>query len=177
MAEPTEIVAGTTVKWTKSLSDYSASEGWSLTYYFFNSDNHFSVEATSSGEDFQITIDASTSANYQPGEYKWQAIVTKGTEKYVVDSGYIKVLPSPTQAVDWRSDIKKALDAIKAVIEGRATKDQASYQIAGRRLDRTPVPDLIALYDKLKKEYAKELKAEKLAKGESTGSKILIRFK
>jgi len=175
--EPKEIVAGTTVKWTKSLSDYPAGEGWSLIYYFFNANSSFSVEATASGNDFQITISANITANYTPGEYKWQAIVVKGDEKYVVDSGYVKILPNPTQAVDWRSEIKKALDAIKAVIEGRANKDQASYTIAGRRLDRTPIPDLIVLYDKLKKEFAKELKAEKLAKGESTGSKILIRFK
>lgn len=178
--EPTEIQAGDTIKWRREdLSDYPASQGWSLNYNFVGQAGRFAVAAAADGDKFAITIAAAISATYTAGIYQWVAKVSKGTESYTVDSGTCKVLPdlyAKTAALDGRSHAKKVLDSIEAVIEGRATKDQMSYQIAGRQLSRTPIADLLTLRSRYKAEYSAELKAERIKNGLDTGGRILVRF-
>lgn len=181
--EPSEIQAGDTIKWRREdLSDYPASV-WSLKYYFVGKNGLFNVTAAADGDKFAVTISAATSAAYVAGDYEWSAYVSKGSgaglERYQVDSGKLKVKPNVagyTAAYDNRSHAKKVLDAIEAVIEGRATKDQESYSIAGRQLSRTPIADLLKLRDRYKAEYRRELDAEKINNGLGTGRKILTRF-
>lgn len=55
-----------------------------------------------------------------------------------------------------------------AILKGQATKDQMAYTIAGRRLDKTPIPDLWIMHDRFKSEYQAELKAEKINNGLAT---------
>lgn len=54
------------------------------------------------------------------------------------------------------SHAKKTLAALEAVIEGRASKDQESYTIAGRQLSRTPIPDLLLLLSTYERKVARE---------------------
>ena len=94
-------------------------------------------------------------------------------------SGKIEVLEdlSAISGVhDGRTHAKKVLDAIMAVLENRATKDQESYSIAGRTLSRTPLADLQTLRDRYRGEYTQELRAEKAAKGEGHHGRVLTRF-
>ena len=58
--EPTSIIAGDTLAWTKSLADYEASL-WTLTYYL-RGPSAQTITATTSGGDF-----AGTKTAYQPG--------------------------------------------------------------------------------------------------------------
>lgn len=178
---PQFFTAGDTVKWNRNdLAAYPSST-WTLTYYFYNSAITYTVVATADGTGFLITISAATSATYTASDYKWEARVSNGSEEYTVDKGYwtintdIAVLGSVGE--DFRSQTKIIFDAIEAVIQGRASKDQQGYTIAGRRLDRTPIPDLIVLRDKYKREYLSELSKEKLELGKASGRKILVTFK
>lgn len=177
--EPTTIEAGTTVKWTKDLSDdYPADDGWSLAYTFINSAAKFTVSASASGSKFSVTIAAATTAAYTAGVYKWIARVSKAGEVFTVDEGHCEVTTDINAATtfDHRTHVKTVLDAIEAVIENRATKDQMSYQIAGRSLNRTPIPDLLVLRDRYKAEYQRELDAERIANGLGTSKKVKVRF-
>lgn len=180
--EPTEIQAGDTTKWRREdlTSDYPASQSWVLNYNFVGQAGRFAVAATADGDKFAITILAATSAAYVAGIYQWVAKVSKGTESYTVDSGTCKVLTdlsAKTTAFDGRTHVKKVLDAIEAVVEGRATKDQESYSIAGRQLSRTPIADLLKLRAQYKSEYESELKAERIKNGMGTGGRVLVRFR
>lgn len=179
--EPSEIQAGDTIKWRREdLSDYPASQGWSLNYNFVGQAGRFAVAAAADGDKFAVAITAATSATYTAGIYQWVAKVSKGTESYTVDSGTCKVLLdlyAKTAAFDGRSHAKKVLDSIEAVIEGRATKDQMSYQIAGRQLSRTPITDLLKLRSLYKAEYQREVDAERAANGLGNSRRILVRFK
>lgn len=177
--EPTEFRAGTTVQWTKDLStDYPADAGWSLQYIFINASTKITVNASASGKIFAVTISAATSAAYTAGVYKWIARVTKASEKFDVDSGTCEVLAdlAALSTSDQRSHAKKCLDAIEAVLESRATKDQMQYRINDRELARTPISDLLKLRDRYRQEYQQEQSKERIANGEGSGRKVLVRF-
>ncbi|MBU1864263.1 MAG: hypothetical protein KKH94_11410 [Candidatus Omnitrophica bacterium] len=183
MNEPKEIVAGDTITWDKSISDYKASGGWTLTYYFWNTTKDFSVVAAADGDGYTVSISATISAAYTPGKYNWKSIVSKGTgetlERYTFEEGTITVLHNPAvtygKGIDTRSETKKALDSIDAVLAGTATKEQASYTIAGRSITLRTVEELTKLRAHFARLYAKELRARKIEQGLG-GKRNLIRF-
>lgn len=181
--EPAELRAGDTWKWTRSLADYSAAAGWTLKYRFRHpTAAGFEIVASASGSDFAITVAAATTAAYTAGKYTWQAWVEGGSsEKYSVDEGTLAVLPdyrsgTASATLDDRSHARKVLEAIEAVIENRASRDQESYKIADRELKRTPLADLLKLRTRYQAEAAAEEAAEKIANGLQTGRRLLVRM-
>ena len=175
--EPAVARAGDTWKWTKTLADYPASEGWALTYRFKSSDYAFEAAATTSGDDYAVTVAATTTDDVVAGLYTWVAQVAYGGEKFTVDSGVLTVNPdyhtgTSTATYDGRSHARIVLAAIEAVIEGRASIDQEGYEIAGRSLKRTPIPDLLKLRQAYRAEVAAEASAEAIASGLGSGRKI-----
>jgi hypothetical protein len=169
--EPETIVAGDTVKWTKSLTDFPAGT-WTLTYELLHAGGDLgTVTASASGTDHSITIAAATTAAYNTTAadrlVHWNAFATAAGERYHVGAGSINVKPNPAvvSTLDSRSHAKIVLDAIEAVIENRATKDQMAYAIAGRSLSLTPLPDLLAL----RREYGAIVAAEERARRAALG--------
>src|SRR3990172_1131302 len=177
--EPTEIIAGDTVKWKRTdlSADYPAS-AWTLKYVL-RGPSVQNITATADGDNFSVIITAAATVVWASGNYWWTAYVSKASERYQVDSGTIKVLTNlegVTGIYDGRSHVKRVLDAIEATIEGTATKEQASMTIAGRTIQRRTVQDLLVLRDRYKAEYIAEQRAEKIKNGLATGGKILTRF-
>lgn len=119
-----------------------------------------------------------TTATWTAGEYSWSSWVEKSGARYVVDSGVVTLLANPetASAFDGRTHARKTLDAIEALIEGRASLDQQEYQIGGRMLKRMPVADLLRMRSLYQSEVAKEIASNKLAAGLGVGSKIQVRF-
>ena len=172
---PAEIIAGNSVSWILSLSDYHA-PSWVLTYALVKDGKKLAITGTDDGTDHLVELAASTTAAYAAGTYHYQAYVTNSTlsERYVVDSGTIEVLPNfatQTAGYDDRTHAKVALDAIEAVLENRATKDQEAYSIAGRSLSMTPISDLLQLRDYYRREYNQEQR-----KVANTSNQIKVRF-
>ena len=176
--EPTQFTVGDTVKWTKVLSDFPASDSWALTYAFVNSAGTFSEStSTADGDRHAIVITTAHSAVFAAGDYDWQAYATKGTERFPAGSGSTIVNANYADgAVDARSHAKITLDAIEAVIEGRATSDQSSVSIGGRAITKLSPAELLEFYSFYKAEYASETKAERIAAGLGHRGKVRIRF-
>lgn len=180
-SEPTELRAGDTWTWTKTLADYPASTPWTLKYRFKNAAGGFEIVASASGDGYSVSVAAATTAAYAAGAYSWMAWVEGGSsEKYTVDSGTLTIDPdyrsgTSTTAYDGRSHAQTVLDAIEAVIEGRASKDQEEYEIAGRRLKRTAIPTLLKMRQHYKAEVAAEAAREAIANGTGTGRRIQFR--
>lgn len=181
-SEPAEFVAGDRITWKKADLgiDYNPAS-YSLTYSARlenNSDTEISITAGESGSEYVVEIPAATSKNYRIGTYHWQAYITRQSdnERVTVDSGTFKVLPDRANSnLDPRNHIKKVLDNIEAVIEGRATKDQESYSIQGRSLSRTPIADLIMLRSQYKAELVREQRAERIKNGLGHSGIIKVR--
>lgn len=176
--EPTELRAGDTLKFKKSLPDFDPSTD-TLTYSLSNEHQQHSIVATDNGDgSFLVYANSAATAIYQAGTYRLTGFVTVGADRYTVATSTIEIKPNLANgAVDDRSHVKKTLDALEAVILNKASKDQLSYSIAGRSLSMMS-PDEIIRWRKLyKDEYASEQAKEKAKLGRATGRKIKQRFK
>lgn len=175
--EPIEIVAGDTLQWKRNdLSDYPSST-WTLTYYLVGS-TKYTITATADGTGYKIEVSSTTTATWTPGNYWLEGFVSKTGERYQIFYGTVKIRPNleAQTTYDGRSHCKKVLDAIEAVIEGRASKDQMSITLTGRSISRIPISELLILRDRYRAEYNAERKAEKIRRGEDTGYKVAVRF-
>lgn len=177
--EPRELRAGITWEWDRNdLADFPAPT-WTLKYWFKRQGgtDKFSVTAAANGTAHRVSVSASTTAAYPADDYTWVAVVTAGTETREVDHGTMKLLPryDADSALDDRTHAKKMLEAIEAVLENRATKDQEEYTIGTRSLKRTPIADLLALRDKYRAEVRAEQLAENARNGQG-GNRLVVRL-
>ena len=167
--EPTQIIAGDRAAWKRTdLGTDYAPASYSLKYSARLEDSgstEIEITASESGSDYIIEVGQSTTTAYTAGVYHWQAYITRtsDSERVTVDSGTWEIKANRDAATsDPRNHVKKVLDAIESVIEGRASKDQESYSIQGRALSRTPIADLITLRDKYRAEWVREQRAERI---------------
>ena len=56
--EPTQIRAGDTIKWKRSVDDYKASDGWTLKYAFRGSAGTIDITGSADGNDLVIYLSA-----------------------------------------------------------------------------------------------------------------------
>lgn len=178
--EPKELRAGLTWAWDRQdLSDYPAPT-WTMKYWFkrMGGTDKFSITATANGSFHRVAVLPAVTLTYVADDYTWVVIAGDGTNSYEVDRGTLKVLPryDVDTALDDRTHAKKVLEAIEAVIEGRATKDQEEFTIGNRSLKRTPIADLLVLHDRYKREVAMEEAAEQMARGLGNPRNVGIRF-
>lgn len=180
--EPPEARAGLTWQWRREdlSADYPATS-WTLKYWFKElkaSGANFSITCTADGSSFVVNVSAATTAALTAGKYSWAAEVTGGsTEAYEVDRGTLTVLPRYDQAsaLDDRSHARKALDAIEAVIESRATIDQQEYTIGSRTLKRMTGEELLKFRDYYRAQVGAELMVERARNGQG-GNRLVVKL-
>lgn len=180
--EPGAFAAGETPRWTKTLDDFPASEGWELTYYLRGAGAGLDVSATADGDGFLVEVQAASTENLTPGSYRWQGWVSKDDESYqvadapvVVKRGFAGV--AAETVVETRSEVKQILDAIDAMIKGKATRDQQEYTIGDRQLRRLSITDLMAARKVYASLYAQELRRERVRRGGRFIESVNISFK
>lgn len=174
-----EIIAGDTLDFTTSVSDYPPSDGYTLSYRLIPRTSGTAIEfdATEDDGDYRVEVGPSTTADWAAGEYSWVCYVSKAGVRYTVDSGLVTILPDPAviAAYDSRSHARVTLDAIEAIIENRATLDQQEYSIAGRSLKRMTVEELLMFRDRYRAQVYAETQAENVRNGKSAG-KVTVRL-
>ena len=186
MSEPTSFFAGDTVTWDKSLSDYKASEGWTLQYRFRGPAGTAlgsPISASADGDDFTVTVAASVTTTWPAGNYCLFGFVTKASERHNVFEGQVEVRPNHLDqggSYDGRTHAKKVLDAIEAMLEGTASREEQSYSInvggKDRMLQFFPREELVKFRNFYKREVESELAAERISNGMGSGKKIRVRF-
>jgi hypothetical protein len=175
---PSSITAGDTVAWSRTLADYPAGAGWSLKYKLVGASGAYAIDATVSadGNAYAVVLDAATTAAWTTGNYQLQEYVTNGSgERHTLGVSALKVLPDLAAAsggMDLRTSPQRILDAINAVLEGRATSADLKVQINGRSIEYIPLSELLALRSAMKLEV---LNAQRAAGNADTG-KLLVRF-
>lgn len=174
--EPTTLPAGDTAKWQRTLANYPATDGWGLTYTLVNAAARITITATASGADHLVTVPAATTAGWAPGNYSWRAQASKAGEVFTVGSGWLQVQPAWAAATDARTHAAKVLEAIEAYLENASNLAAAEYEIAGRRLKRHTLPELLALRDRYRQEAARDAAAQRAAAGLAPRGRIAVRF-
>ena len=117
--EPSTIFQGDTVEWLKSLADYPAPT-WILEYFATTQEGQISFIASADGTDHKVSLDATTTAQFDVGEYRWVAKVRQGVTVKTIDSGTWEVLidlASQQSGYDTRTHSRKCLDFIEKAIE------------------------------------------------------------
>ena len=183
-AIPETVTQNTTVSWYRDAGDFPVSEGWTFTYEFRGSTS-LTITCTTSGDRYLATITPAQTAALTVGDdYWWALYVHKGTgltlERYEVDRGRLTVkrtLGATLATYDGRSHAKLVLDAIEAVIQGKATKDQLSVTVGDRTIARMSPTDIEHWREFYRAEYAREVAEEDLAAGREHRSSVRLEFK
>lgn len=162
-ALPDTFAAGTTVKYTRTVADYPATDGWTFTLEIAG-EKLLSVEAAASGGDYAVTISATDSATLTAGTYYFAEKVEKAGEVLRVGSGRVTVEPNLATALagDLQSQNERMLKAVNAVIESRlgtstgVPKDVEAYSIDGIAVTKIPLERLQILRTQLSTAVARE---------------------
>lgn len=167
---PAELTAGLNWSWTASFADYPASV-YSLVYTLINAAGKISITAVASGDDYAISETAGDTAGHAAGVYSYQAVVSNGTDAFLVEEGTVKVRPSfaAAESFDTRSHAQIVLDALEAMIENKASRDQQSINIAGRQISSFSPRELFEWRDRYRAERRIEIRRERRKKGLPTG--------
>lgn len=179
-----QLVAGDSLDFYDEFDTYPASDGWTLKYRLtprFTSPAQTPIVITASTFDttqYRVQQSPATTAAWTAGIYTWTRWVEKAGARQSLGAGELEVLADPANLAagyDQRGHARKVLDAIEAVIERRATRDQEEYAIDGRSLKRTPIDDLYRLRQRYAAEVAGEDAMLNLAAG-TPGRKIQVRL-
>ena len=177
--EPQVFTVGETVKWSKTISGYPASEG-TLAYFFVNAAGSFTeTTSTPNGDTFDIVISATDSGSVTAGDYSGQARYTNTatSEETVVWSGSTEALPEFTDtAYDNRTTAQIALDSIETTYKALCARDWSSMSIRDRSTASAELSEIRAERDRLKREVAQEKAAENIANGLGNPNKVVVRF-
>lgn len=156
-ALPQTIAAGVTFERAITLADYPA-PGWVLTAHLRGA-AAINMTAAADGTGHKFNVNAATTGAWTAGVYAYVIRATNGADVRQVESGQVEVLPdlaATTAPHDPRTHAQRTLEAIEAVLEKRATRDQERYTINNRELWRTPIADLLRLRDVYRAEVRRE---------------------
>jgi len=186
---PSEIRAGTTVKWRDDptsdvFGNVVDSSEWALKYYLRTNAAPAGHTVTGSVylSGWEFTISATDSGGFVAGDWYWEAVASKGSENFSAGYGRLKVEASLNYSgqpgkFDGRSTAKKDLEAvqlaIRTLLNGGAVQE---YKIGNRNLKRYDLADLVQLEGRLKAEVKREEQAELIANGLGNPRNMFVRF-
>ena len=171
---PTEITAGLSLRCEVVSERYPAPD-WVLTA-ILRGPAAIDLTAVVSGTGHVFEETAATTGAWEAGLYAVSLRAKRGADVHEIEAGQVRIaadLVSLEAGHDPRGHAQRVLDAIEAVLEGRASRDQQSYTINGRTLVRTTIADLL----ELRKTYREEV--ARLAPGGNTRflrRKIKVKF-
>lgn len=181
--EPETVVVGDYLQWKRTDlgADYP-NNLYTATYVARitgGGSNEIQLTGTASGDDYLFTVDSVTSADFAPGYYHWQLEIVRNSDsnRIVVDRGvFTAIVDLDVNQSDPRTHAEIMIDKIESLLSGKADADVSSYSIAGRSLTKLSFSELVEARDYYKREYQKEVIAERIRRGKSTGATVKVRF-
>lgn len=136
---------------------------------------------TSAGATHTFTISAAAAAAWTPGRYHYELAAVKSGERWIVARGVIEIRAKLGGALDARDHLRRTLDAVEAVIERRASKEDLEITVpageAGQiQLKAVPLADLLKLRDVYRREIRDQEAAERMAAGLGNRRQFRVRF-
>lgn len=180
--EPVKLVAGDLVQWRRTDLEAYPGATFALSYVFrpaAGGETTIDVTATVSGTEYRVALTSVVTAAMAPGRWYWSAYLTRlsDSQRVQIDDG--ETVVEANRAVDpsdTRSHARRSLDAIEAVIEGRASDAVQSYTIGGRQINKMSADDLITWRNYYRAEVAAENDAARRANGQPSKNTIQVRF-
>jgi hypothetical protein len=153
---PDHFPAGTTVKFTRTLDDFSPADGWTYAIYLNGLTQKFNKAATVLNNVFQIAFLPADTAALNPGPYRYAERLTNSVTGDVYDiTGdelVINIEPNVASSAagvfnTWE---ERTLAVVEAAISGQLTAGMQAYQIAGRSVSKIPIQELRQIRGELK---------------------------
>src|SRR4030095_419425 len=134
--EPSRIVAGDSVAWTKTITSYAGTLTYSL-QLFGSIELPITFAASGGGPNYFVTLDDSITATWKPGRYIWTSYISDGVDRHTVGGGELVVLSNPALAFG-ATHATRTLAIIEAAIEGRLPRGLETYSIDGQSIAKIP---------------------------------------
>lgn len=180
---PAELTAGNRWAWTRSdITAAYPTASYTLKFRLSLLESPYSdIELTASkvSSAHVVEVSQSTTAGYGAGEYSWSAVVVRDSdsEEVTVDRGHVTVEPDlGASPGDTRSWVYRVLVAIRATIEGTASKEQAGYSIGGRSLSLRSPTELLELEREFSRRWRDEKRDIDRKAGRAAGSRVLVKM-
>lgn len=181
--EPDELAIGSRWGWTRSdITSVYPTATYTLKYRFSlltSAGTLIEITASKTASAHVVDVGTNVTSDHTAGDYSWQAVIVRDSdsEEVVVDTGFVTLLPDVGDcAVDTRSHNYKVLTAIRATIEGTATRDQMSYSIAGRSLSRRSMDELLKLKTHYETLWNNEVEAKRRKSGRKVSNRVLVKM-
>lgn len=153
--EPSVLRAGETWAWDITLSDFPASEGWTLTYTILGP-SKIQLEAEVAGGVYQVRATAAETAELVAGPYTWAAQVSLDGATYSAGrSGALELLPNLGTAAAAVAHAAEMLPLVEAAIKAHLTGNLAgveNWSVNGRSVARMSLEELKNLRDQYRRE-------------------------
>ncbi len=181
--EPTEIVVGDFIQWRRTdLGTDYPNTAYTMTYVArITGGGSTEIQLTGSAysSDYLFSVSSTTSSAFTAGYYHWQleAVRNSDSNRIVIDRGsFTAIADLDVNGADPRSHAEIMIGKIESLLQGKADADVANYSVAGRSLTKMSFAELQKARDDYKAEFAKETIAERIRKGQASGSTIKVRF-
>ena len=171
LTPPVKITAGDAVSFQFDAGQpYSTTSGYSMAWLLIGAGIKLSLTATGAGTLYTVSATpAQTAALTVPAggiACRLFGYAVGTADRNTAYSANCFLAPNPTTITgDTRGQAQIAYDAIKALLAGKASRDQQMYKIGDRELQRIPVPELLMLLDHYRREAGREIDAEALMQG------------
>lgn len=181
--EPTEIVVGDYLQWTRKdiAQDYPTATHSAeyVARITGGGSAEIKLAATETDGYYLFTVDSATSAEFTVGYYHWQLEITQTSSgnRIVVDRGEFEAIADlDVNQSDPRMHAEIMLAKIESLLQGKADSDVGSYSIAGRSLNKLTFDELISARDYYKSEVNKHRRQELIKRGKASQNTIKVRF-
>lgn len=184
---PDELVKGDRWVWRRTdLGVDYPSASYSVHWVFrrHGADDEQTITATASGTDYLAEVASTATDLWGAGTYEVQTFVTRtaDSERFSLTVGRLEVAGNVDDGLsgDPRSDVKRILDALQAMMLDKADVDQSSYSIStpggSRTLSRLSPAEVVAWEGVYRHRYALEVDRERVARGLPSRRKLKMRL-
>ena len=174
--EPITLAQGETISFTRMLSDFLPSDGWSLTYALRGGAQAISFSSTSSGNSHIILVPSAITATWLAGTYQLEglAVNTDGTKHqfYLNNFAVTTDLTTAPADLDTRTFAQKMLENIESALLDLSQNSLQRTSVEMTEIDRVRRLDLMAQREKLLQERRGELARQAAKNQKPTGRKI-----
>jgi hypothetical protein len=187
---PASIIAGYSLSWLVPQGEFSPDDGWDIRYVILSESAQLFINppsGTNSGSrvdngdgTWTVSMSPAQTTTLADGKrHRFIGYVFDGTDEHVVDESIVLVKADPKTAsagLDPRSNDEVMLEAVRAVMAGKATDDQAAKSIGGRSLSRYSWGELLEVEKELIARVDRQKQKERIRKGLPSGRKVLARM-
>ncbi len=172
---PSQFESGNTVPFTLNFASFPVGT-WTLAFVLSRGTTApVSTAATTSGNDFLVTLSAAVTAALAPGIYQWAAYVTSSSQRTTAATGALTVLPN-LSVTQTPSNAQAMVTLLESVLQTFAATDKKMVNFNGQQFERQSVKEYQEQYTFWKAQLIAEQRALAAQRGESTGDRVAIKF-